>query len=95
MHRVGCALRPPALWCLMTGGVIDLMEAATKLYKDDCLDLFGSIPDESITDPGDVVLDNAMGGSSCGIACANTGRRFIEMGKAPVFFGIAEVMHSC
>lgn len=45
---VDCALRPPAPWCLITGGVIDLVEVMTKLYKGDCLDLLPSIPDESI-----------------------------------------------
>lgn len=41
------------------------------------------------TNPGDVVLDNAMGSGSTGVACLNTGRRFIGIEKDEAFFRIA------
>ena len=44
---------------------------------------------ETYTMPGAVVLDNAMGIGSTGIAAANTGRRFIGIEKDPKFFQIA------
>lgn len=45
---------------------------------------------KTYSDSGDIILDNAMGGGSCGIACANTGRRFIGMETDKTFFTIAE-----
>lgn len=41
------------------------------------------------TNPGDVVLDNCMGSGTTGVACANTGRRFIGIEKEPKYFEIA------
>lgn len=41
------------------------------------------------TNPGDVVLDNCMGSGTTGVACANTGRRFIGMERDPKYFDIA------
>lgn len=41
------------------------------------------------TTDGDVVLDNCMGSGSTGVACANTGRRFIGMEMDDVYFNIA------
>lgn len=41
------------------------------------------------TNPGDVVLDNCMGSGTTGVACANTGRRFIGMERDPNYFDIA------
>jgi site-specific DNA-methyltransferase (adenine-specific) len=38
---------------------------------------------------GDTVLDNTMGCGTTGIACANTGRRFIGMEKDEKYFSIA------
>jgi len=41
------------------------------------------------TNEGDTVLDNTMGSGSTGVACANTGRRFIGIEKDPAYFDIA------
>jgi site-specific DNA-methyltransferase (adenine-specific) len=41
------------------------------------------------TDEGMLVLDNCMGSGSTGVACANTGRRFIGIEKDPRYFDIA------
>lgn len=40
--------------------------------------------------PGDVVLDNAMGSGTTGVACINTGRRFIGMEMDADYFEIAK-----
>jgi len=45
---------------------------------------------KTYTNEGDMVLDNCMGSCSTGVACVNTGRRFIGMELDPVYFGIAE-----
>lgn len=45
---------------------------------------------KTYTTPGDLVLDNCMGSGSTGVACVNTGRRFIGMELDPGYFGIAE-----
>jgi len=37
-----------------------------------------------------IVLDNVMGSGSTGLACLNTGRRFIGMEKDETYYGIAE-----
>lgn len=41
------------------------------------------------TNPGDLVLDNCMGSGTTGVACANTGRRFIGMELDVGYFGTA------
>lgn len=41
------------------------------------------------TNEGDVVLDNCMGSGTTGVACANTGRRFIGMERDAGYFEIA------
>lgn len=40
------------------------------------------------TNPGETVLDNAFGSCTTGVACVNTGRRFIGMEKSPKYFAI-------
>lgn len=45
---------------------------------------------KTFTDPGDVVLDNCMGSGSSGVACVNTGRRFIGIEKNPKDFETAK-----
>lgn len=45
---------------------------------------------KTYTNPGDLVLDNCMGSGSTGVACANTGRRFIGIEIDPAYFSIAE-----
>lgn len=45
---------------------------------------------KTYTNEGDVVLDNCMGSGSTGVACVNTGRRFIGMELANTYFEIAE-----
>ena len=44
---------------------------------------------ESSTNPGETVLDNCMGSGSTGVACANTGRRFIGMEMDDNYFSKA------
>jgi site-specific DNA-methyltransferase (adenine-specific) len=41
------------------------------------------------TNEGEVVLDNCMGSGTTGVACANTGRRFIGIELEPNYFQIA------
>ena len=41
------------------------------------------------TDEGDVVLDNCMGSGTTGVACVNTGRKFIGIELNKEFFDIA------
>ena len=44
---------------------------------------------EDFTRPGDLVLDPFMGSGSTGVACLNTGRRFIGIEKDAAYFDIA------
>ncbi|MDX0897410.1 hypothetical protein GOD90_10435 [Sinorhizobium medicae] len=41
------------------------------------------------TNPGDTVLDNTMGSGTTGIACRNTGRKFIGIELDPEYFALA------
>ena len=45
---------------------------------------------KTYTDTGDVVLDNCMGSGSTGVACVNTGRKFIGMEQDNTYFEIAK-----
>lgn len=40
--------------------------------------------------PGGTVLDNCMGSGTTGVACVNTGRKFIGIEKDPAYFEIAQ-----
>ena len=42
------------------------------------------------TNPGDTVLDNCMGSGTTGVACMNTGRKFIGMEQDAKYFEIAQ-----
>jgi site-specific DNA-methyltransferase (adenine-specific) len=42
------------------------------------------------TNEGELVLDNTMGSGSTGVACINTGRRFIGIERDPTYFKIAQ-----
>jgi site-specific DNA-methyltransferase (adenine-specific) len=42
------------------------------------------------TNEGDVVLDNCMGSGTTGVACMNTGRRFVGMEMNAEYFAIAQ-----
>lgn len=42
------------------------------------------------TNEGDVVLDNTMGSGTTGVACTNTGRRFIGIEREPKYYEIAK-----
>jgi len=44
---------------------------------------------KTYTDPGETVLDFTMGSGSTGVACANTGRRFIGIERDDKYFAIA------
>ena len=44
---------------------------------------------KTYTNEGDTVLDFAMGSGTCGVACANTGRRFIGIELDAGYFDIA------
>lgn len=41
------------------------------------------------TNEGDTVLDNTMGSGTTGVACVNTGRKFIGIEKDPKYFDVA------
>ncbi len=45
---------------------------------------------KTYTNPGDTVLDNCMGSGTTGVACVNTGRKFIGIELDPKYFAIAE-----
>lgn len=42
------------------------------------------------TNPGDTVLDNCMGSGTTGVACMNTGRKFIGIEQSGEYFKIAK-----
>ena len=42
------------------------------------------------SNPGDLILDNCMGSGTTGVACLNTGRRFIGIENNADYFAIAE-----
>jgi len=45
---------------------------------------------KTYTHPGDTVLDFTMGSGTTGVACVNTGRKFIGIELDPEYFAIAE-----
>lgn len=45
---------------------------------------------KTYTNPGDIVLDNCMGSGSTGVACVNTGRRFVGIELDNRYFEIAK-----
>ena len=45
---------------------------------------------KTYTNPGELVLDNTMGSGTTGVACMNTGRRFIGIERDPEYFAICE-----
>lgn len=42
------------------------------------------------TSEGDIIMDNCMGAGGCGVACAQTDRRFIGIEKDPAYFSVAK-----
>jgi DNA modification methylase len=57
-----------------TGKPVALMEYLIRTY----------------TNEGDTVLDNTMGSGTTGVACVNTGRKFIGIERDPTYFEIAK-----
>jgi DNA modification methylase len=45
---------------------------------------------EKLTQPGDTVVDLFMGSGTTGVACVQTGRRFIGIEVDPTYYAIAE-----
>jgi site-specific DNA-methyltransferase (adenine-specific) len=45
---------------------------------------------KTYTNEGDTVMDNCMGSGTTGVACVNTGRRFIGIEKDDKYFEIAK-----
>lgn len=45
---------------------------------------------KTYTNPGELVLDNTMGSGTTGVACMNTGRRFIGIERDEKYFAICE-----
>ena len=45
---------------------------------------------EVVTNPGDLILDPFMGSGTTGVACVQTGRRFIGIEIDPKYYAIAE-----
>ena len=45
---------------------------------------------KTYSNEGDVVFDPCMGSGTTGIACVNTGRKFIGIEKDEEYFGTAE-----
>jgi site-specific DNA-methyltransferase (adenine-specific) len=45
---------------------------------------------KTYTNPSELVLDNTMGSGTTGVACMNTGRRFIGIERDPDYFKIAD-----
>ena len=45
---------------------------------------------KTYTNENDIVLDNCMGSGSTGVACVNTGRKFIGMELDQGYFDIAQ-----
>lgn len=43
------------------------------------------------SNPGDLVLDNCMGSGTTGVACLNTGRRFIGIESDPIHYATANL----
>ena len=44
---------------------------------------------KTYTNEGETVLDNTMGSGTTGVACGNTGRRFIGIERDPAYFQVA------
>jgi site-specific DNA-methyltransferase (adenine-specific) len=41
---------------------------------------------KTYTDDGETVLDNTMGSGTTGVACRNTGRKFVGIERDPEYF---------
>jgi site-specific DNA-methyltransferase (adenine-specific) len=45
---------------------------------------------KTYTNPSELVLDNTMGSGTTGVACMNTGRRFVGIERDPAYYEIAK-----
>ena len=50
---------------------------------------------KTYTNENEVILDNCMGSGSTGVACKNTGRKFIGIELDDTYFKIAEERIEC
>lgn len=75
--------------CKFVGNVLDFKKDYQGLHPTQKPVALLEHPVKTYTNPGDLVLDNCMGSGSTGVACVNTGRRFIGIELDKLYFDIA------
>jgi site-specific DNA-methyltransferase (adenine-specific) len=76
--------------CRFTGNVLDFKKDYQGLHPTQKPVALLEHLVRLYTNPDDVVLDNCMGSGSTGVACVNTGRKFIGMELDGNYFEIAQ-----
>lgn len=76
--------------CRFTGNVLDFKKDYQGLHPTQKPVALLEHLVRLYTNPGDTVLDNCMGSGSTGVACVNTGRKFIGMELDKQYFEIAQ-----